>query len=122
MRRLLNPGLHGDSTNALTAYLVSFLAAAFGVVVRLSLDPLLADRFPYFVSFLVLLLVARYCGRGPAWLALAVGAIAITWFISAPRYTFSINNTEQRVGLALYLVLGGVAIYVIGGSTDPPTD
>lgn len=92
------------------AYGVSLAAVVVAVVVRLLLEPLLADRIPFVTLFAAVVFIARYCGRGPALLALVVGSFAVVYFILYPRYSFAIDQPEYQVGLILY---GGVGIAAI---------
>ena len=55
------------------------LAVAVEVVIRWSLNSILGDRFPFILPFCVVALAAWFGGRGPALLAVLLGA-ASTWF------------------------------------------
>jgi PAS domain S-box-containing protein len=83
---------------------------ALAVLLRWLLDPLLGDHFPLITLFATVLFVAWYAGRGPALLSLIAGAVAGNYFFFQPRYSFSVSQTEDQTGLALYGVLGIASI------------
>ncbi len=88
------------------AYGVSLAAVAVAVVARLLLDPLLGDNSPLITMFGAVFFVVWYAGRGPALLALIVGALAGNFFFLRPRYSFAINKIEDQIGLILYGLVG----------------
>jgi PAS domain S-box-containing protein len=101
-----------SSTNRTTLlhYGGALVLTGLAVVLRQLLDPLLGDHFPLITLFAVVVFVAWYAGRGPALLSLIVGAVAGDYFFFHPRYSFSIGQTEDQTGLALYGVLGIASI------------
>jgi PAS domain S-box-containing protein len=88
----------------------ALVLTALAVVLRWLLDPLLGDHFPLITLFAVVVFVAWYAGRGPALLSLIVGAVAGDYFFFHPRYSFTIGQSEDQTGLALYGVLGIASI------------
>ena len=91
------------------------IGVALATAARLALDPLLGDLFPFATLFLAVLVVAGYGGRGPALLAIGLGALASARFLLPPRVDFTVQGFENRAGLVLYLVVGlGVAL--LGGA------
>jgi len=92
------------------AYGVSLAAVAVAVAARLLLEPLLADHLPFITLFLAVGFAAWYGGRGPGLLALVAGALAAGFFLTQPRYSFAIYQTEYEVGLVLYAVVGFASI------------
>jgi len=95
-----------------TGYVVSLAAVTVAVVARLLLEPLLADRFPFITLFLAVGFAAWYGGKGPGLLALVAGAVAAAFFLFQPRYSFAIDQSEYRVGLVLYGVVGLASVAV----------
>jgi len=92
--------------SSLNPYLVSLVAVAVAVVVRVLLDPVLNDRFPVITLLLAVSVAARYGGTRPGLLALLVGGGAAKFFLLAPRGHFAIAGADDQVGLALYGVCG----------------
>ena len=83
---------------------------ALAVLLRWSLDPWLGDRLPFLTLFAALVFTAWWAGRGPALLALLVGAVGVAFFVLQPRYSFAINQFEYQIGLVLYGVVGFASI------------
>src|SRR5262245_37704840 len=102
--------MSGTTRTILWPYGGALVLTALAVVLRWLLDPLLGDHFPLITLFAVVVLVAWYAGRGPALLALLVGAVAGDYFFFHPRYSFTIGQVEDQPGLALYGVLGIASI------------
>ncbi|HUR53847.1 MAG TPA: PAS domain S-box protein [Gemmataceae bacterium] len=95
-------------------YVVAVGFVALAVAVRALLGPVLGDQFPFATVFFAVLAAAWVGGRGPAFLALALGAGLSAWFLLPPR-TFTAAGGDQQVGLALYLAIG-VGIALLGGA------
>src|SRR5262249_22054188 len=98
--------MSGTTRTILLHYGGALVLTALAVVLRWLLDPLLGDHFPLITLFAVVVFVAWYAGRGPALLSLLVGAVAGDYFFFRPRYSFTVGQTEDQAGLALYGVLG----------------
>jgi len=103
----------GGMKSSAAAYGVSLAAVAVAVVARLLLEPLLAERLPFITLFLAVGFAAWYGGRGPGLLALVAGAVAAAFFLTQPRYSFAIDQTEFQVGLVLYGVVGFASIAML---------
>jgi K+-sensing histidine kinase KdpD len=56
--------------------------------------------------FAALIVTAWWGGRGPALLSLFVGAMATSYFVVPPRFSFALGQIEYRVGLTPYLIVG----------------
>jgi len=90
----------------LIAYVVSLAAVAAAVVIRLVLDPLLNDSVLFFTVYFAVAFAAWFGGRGPALLALVAGAVTGVFFLLPPRYSFAVDQSEQKVRLVLYEFVG----------------
>jgi two-component system sensor histidine kinase KdpD len=84
------------------------LAAAASVFTALVATPLL----PYFdlanivmLFLLTVVLVAARCGRGPAVVATLVGVAAFDFFFVPPRFSFTVNDLQYTVTLAVMLAV-----------------
>ena len=100
--------------SALARYAVAVAAVALAAVVRLALDPLLGDEFPFTILYLAVLVAAGYGGLGPGLVATAVGGLLAARFLLAPRTSFAIVGFENWAGFCLYLAVGS-GIAVLGG-------
>ena len=102
---------------SLRPFVVACAAAGAAVGVRLLLDPVLGDAFPFATLFLAVLLVARYGGLGPGLCATGVGAVLADRFLLPPQDRLAIGGIENAAGLVLYLTVG-TGIAVLGGAAQ----
>jgi PAS domain S-box-containing protein len=93
----------------------AFVAVILAVLVRLALDPVLGERFPFATLFFAVLIVAGYGGRGPALAATAFGALVSARFLLPPRNGFALRGIEEQAGMVLYLAMG-LGIALLGGT------
>ena len=96
-------------------YGIGLAAIVVAIAARAALDPWLGDLLPFATLFLSILVVAAVGGRGPALLATVLGGFAATFFFLSPRYSLGISMLGDRIGLGLYLVVGG-GIALLGGA------
>jgi len=85
-------------------------------IIRLSLQPVLGERFPYIFYFIALVFTAGFGGFGPAFAALALSAVALRFLILPPQQSFWNSNPLFGSGLWIYLTVG-TAIAILGGAT-----
>jgi PAS domain S-box-containing protein len=78
------------------------------ISLRLLLDPVFGDKFPFATMFLAVMVVSRYCGFWPAVGALSLGAVAGVRFILPPRDSFHVEGFENRAAVIVYFILGFV--------------
>ncbi len=104
-----------SSSSATVRYGFAPVAVVAAVAARLVLDPILGDLFPFATLFLAVLVVAGSAGRGPAALAVGLGAVAMARFLLPPRNSLWVDGFENRAGLVLYCVVGS-GIALLGGA------
>ncbi len=93
-------------------YGLAVASVVVAVAIRLALDPVLGDLFPFATLFFAVLIVAGYAGHGPALLATGLGAVLSARFLLPPRDSLTVRGVENQAGLALYLVVGlGIALF-----------
>jgi len=95
-------------------YGVALACVVAATLVRLGLDPLLADRFPFATLFLAVLVAAWFGGFGPALAASALGSVLSAWLLLPPRWSVSVD-AEHQMGLLLFFAVS-VGVAVLGGS------
>lgn len=93
----------------LLGYGIAVVAVASAIVLRLLLDPILADRNPFITVFLAVVFTAWYSGRGPGLLALALGTLGATYFILPPRQTM-VLQPEWQIALVIFVLSGGLVV------------
>jgi PAS domain S-box-containing protein len=102
------------SPDALRRYGYAVVSVGLVVVLRLALYPLLGDRYPFFLFFIVIALAAGYGGYGPSLLALALSWLAADSLFLGPRASLSLFESKSQLALVFFSV--GLAITVLGGS------
>jgi PAS domain S-box-containing protein len=102
------------SRSNILRYACAVVSTALAIWVRLLLDPVLGDQFPFAVLFFAVLLTAWYGGTAPALVSLMLGAISADYFLLPPRASFQLHGQAEYLGLALYISVG-IGIALIGG-------
>lgn len=97
-----------------TRYGIAVAAIAIATALRLLLNPLFGDSFPFATLFLAILLTVWWSGFGPAILATMLGGIAASMFLMPTPGTFVPHPYEQEAGLVLYGIIG-LGIAACGG-------
>ena len=77
-------------------------------LLRLALDPLLAEQSPLLLYLLAVLATAALAGARPALLATALGALAGNWLFIEPRLSFQWSAPADLHSTLLYAVCGVV--------------
>ena len=90
------------------------LITALATIIRLLLDPLLGDRFPFITFFCSIVLVAWLVGLGPSLAALLLSCLSAAYFILPPRGSLGIYSQENQVGLGIFF-LTGLAVALLSG-------
>src|SRR6266849_7246349 len=91
------------------------LIIALATIIRLFLDPVLGDGFPFITFFFSVVLVAWLAGLGPSLLALVLACLAGAYFILPPRGTLWVQGEDNQIGLGLFF-LAGLAVALLSGS------
>jgi PAS domain S-box-containing protein len=102
-------------SSTIARYGAAVIAVAVATFVRMLLDPWLGSRFPFATLFFAVLAVAWYGGFGPAAVAAVMGAIVATWLLFPPRGVFVLDGLENKVGIALYLLIS-LGMALLGGA------
>jgi len=101
------------SSNAAARYIVALAAAILAVAARWLLSPILGDYLPYVTLYPAIAFGAWFCGVGPSVLLTVVGIVGARYFIVVPRYSLSIPDVPQGVGLLVFCA-GAALIIAIG--------
>jgi len=98
---------------ALRGYAGAVAAVAFAALVRWLLDPVLGRQVPFALFLMVVALVTAWWGRGPALLALGLGSLCatlfLTWFRAPDPAT--VTSCRAPMSAAVYVLLGVVVIW-----------
>jgi PAS domain S-box-containing protein len=99
----------------LLRYACALVSIAAATLVRILLDPVLGDQYPYATLFFAVLLTAWYGGFGPALAAVVLSAVSSAYFLLPPRGGFPVHGWEQQAGMVVYLAVSfGIAL--LGGA------
>ena len=96
-------------------YGCAVVSVGLAIAVRLALDPLLGNGYPYATVFLAVLVTAWFGGFGAALAAVVLGGFASEYFLLVPRGSFSLVGMDQQVGMGLY-AFTGLGISMLGGA------
>ena len=107
--------MRNPTGSMLLHYLCAALNIAVATWIRLLLDPVLGDQFPFVTLFFAVLLTAWHGGFGPALVAVVLGALVADYFLLPPRGSFVAKAWDQKVGMALYLSTS-LGIALLGGA------
>jgi PAS domain S-box-containing protein len=95
-------------------YAVALGSVVLAIALRLLLDPLIGNEFPFATVFLAILLTAWLGGFKPAMVAVVCGGIGSALFLLRERFTLHVN-TSHEIGLALYALVG-TGLAILGGA------
>jgi PAS domain S-box-containing protein len=96
-------------------YLFGVAIMALATWLRLLLDPLLGNEFPFGTMFLGVLVTVWYGGFGPALLAILWGALLTDYYLIEPRGAFALNGRTQYWGMGMHLATS-LVIAVLGAA------
>jgi two-component system CheB/CheR fusion protein len=90
----------------LSRYGFAALAVAVALLIRLALDPLLGDGWPFLLFSFVVVAVAWHGGFGPSCLALVASILAASYFFLEPRYSLAQSLVGHPIQCGGFLLLG----------------
>jgi two-component sensor histidine kinase len=104
---LLRPGTVG-------AYVLAFLAVAIATALRMAIDPYVAG-VEYITFFPAVVITALISGFGAGLLCIALSAVAASFFVLEPRWSFGIESPAEGVDLLLFVVEALFYVILIAG-------
>ena len=87
-------------------YAVAFAAVAVATVLRRALDPVLGTNVPFITFFPAIVFAAWATRLGPGVFALALSAVAASYYFMEPRLSFAAAGLPNQVGLVIFLFVG----------------
>jgi signal transduction histidine kinase len=100
-------------SKAAARYFVAFCAVVLAMVARWALNPVLGDNLPYVTLYPAVAFGAWCCGVGPSVLLTVVGIIGARYLFILPKYSLSVPDVPQVVGL-LAFASGAAVVIAIG--------
>jgi PAS domain S-box-containing protein len=95
-------------------YALVVLGVSLATGLRLLLNPLLGDAFPFITFFFAILVAARLGGFGPALVATFVSELAAVLFILPPVGSWTVHGYQNQTGVVLFFAVG-LAVAILGG-------
>jgi PAS domain S-box-containing protein len=92
----------------IVCYGFALLAVVVATGLRLLLNPLLEDNVPYITYFFAITLAGWMGGGRPAAFAVMTSAVAAWYFFVPTPWSVMIASTQHRIGLIVFIVLGGM--------------
>ena len=96
-------------------YVCALVSIALAILLRMFLDPLIGNQFPFVTIFFAVLFTAWYGGLRPALVSVFLGVLAADFFLLPPRWSFDLGGLDQKIGLLLFVITGS-GISLLGGS------
>jgi len=84
-------------------YGVAVLAVIVATAIRLQLDPLWGDNYPFITFFITMVFVAWYTGFRPSLLVLALSTLLARYLFTSPRYSLLGISLDDVVGLGFFV-------------------
>jgi PAS domain S-box-containing protein len=101
------------SLDVMRRYGFAVCSVGLAVVFRLICYPVLGDRYPFFLFFIVIVLTAGYGGYGPSLLAVILSWLSVNYlFLHSP---VNPSPFETRIQFAFAFFVAGLAVALLGG-------
>ncbi len=91
-------------------YAFALLTVALATLLREYLDPVLKNRFPYFLYYVALIACCWYGTLGSSLLCFGLGELAADWFFVDPRRTLGPSDMRSWEAFLTYIVVGGAIV------------
>jgi PAS domain S-box-containing protein len=101
-----------NTRKRLRRYGVAILVTAAAVMVRLAIDPILGDRFPFCTFFGAVAITVWYSGYRPAILAMVLCYLAADYLFVEPRGALGPGSARDVIGLLADLLSCAVIITI----------
>src|SRR5215813_6016625 len=78
------------SRNQYHAYTIAISSVVLATLIRFGIDPHIVPPAPFATYYPIIILVAFFCGLGPAVVALWLSGLTAWYFFLPPPYTFAL--------------------------------
>ena len=101
------------SRNPYVSYTIAISAVVLATLIRFGIDAYIVLPAPFVTYYPAIILVAFFCGLGPAVLAAWLSGV-IAWYVFLPPpYTFTLDKT-QTATLVLFFIVAGINVAIVG--------
>jgi K+-sensing histidine kinase KdpD len=101
------------SRNPYVAYTVAISSVVLATLIRLGIDAYIVPPAPFVTYYPAIILVAFFCGLGPAVLAVLLSGVMGWYVFLPPPYTFTLDKT-QTATLLLFFIVAGINLAIVG--------
>ena len=105
--------MQGSARRLFTRFGISVISIVLALGLRLLIDPLVGERFPFITVLLAIVLTARYAGWAPSLIALGLGLLGAEYLFAEPRGSLGSCGTTVTIGLALHACVGIAMIFTV---------
>lgn len=102
---------HRLNRKVLLQYFVAVCSVALATILRLTLDPLFGEKFPYITFIFAIVANAWYSGMGPSLASMVLGFLSAFYFFASPRGSFQVSGLDGQIGAVTYIVTGVCTIF-----------
>ena len=95
-----------DTESRLFGYLAAIATVAFTSVLRLGVNFIWQQRFPYLVFLPAIVASGVIGGIGPGLLSIVLSAVAVSFLVYPPLFTFQLGPNNDLTGLAVFGLTG----------------
>jgi K+-sensing histidine kinase KdpD len=82
----------------LKRYVLAFVALGLAVGLRILLDPVLGQGYPFLTIFIAVVFSSWYCGLGPS-IAAATAGLLYAWYdFIPPAHSFALTDPMAQIG------------------------
>lgn len=106
------PQVHRTLQDVLINYCVAVGSIILAFFIRVFLDPLFGEGYPYITFIIAIMFTAWHGTLGPSLLAVVLGFMATNYFFLYPRGSLEVHGLGAQVGMALYLVVGLSSVFL----------
>lgn len=94
------------SKRQIASYCLAVVSTIAAILVRMALDPILGEEYPYITFMFAIILTAWYGGVKPSMVALVLGFMSAAYFFKYPRGSVEVYGLDDQVGMVLYITVG----------------
>ena len=95
------------------AFLIAALGAALATLLRIALDPWIAGV--HFITYYpAIIVVSLLCGFGAGLASVLLSSLLSLYLLLPPRGSFSVENTETAITLAIFTATGVMIVLLVG--------
>ena len=96
---------HPNLQSRFSRYVVSLFVAAFSLLLRGMLDPVIGDYVPYLAVLPAVVFAAWFCGLGPSLVVMVLAFLGEQYWFVTPQHSLKIVGTAEQAGAIVYFAV-----------------